>query len=751
KFKKIESEAKCNVLVFFSFEDDKFAFKSITDIKNDLFSKLNIENSDKSIIAFEYKNCSIDFYNWEKYNLKRILTKIEQKLENSDIELSEISPDHDFGIIINGILDTKKKNLKGTSIKDVNIGDRSIEGKFCTKIIGNDFVFPELISPLKCFFSNFQMTKPDLEYCFKIFDAEKIQSDNFKTSFCCLALKINDNKIKNFPKLSNVCCKSYSNEEKIFESKNHCYTHVKPKILNSETNLNNTNACLFHNNKQKSIATLFSDNKCRCVIEKPLKIRFDAKNYCFKLSVLNEASEKAQNTLKILYPSAKIEKILICTLQELFKKQFIYFYKISENLEVEIENEKIQILKITVIVFFKIGKFTNQFEFFYFENFDKKSIDYEIEKIQKSQILFVNFFKNLICLLQKDNFGFYENYNIFYYMFLHPNIEPCHIRCSFFYYILSTEKITSYINYIKLICDTYEKEGFKFELYKFKCENFNLINDNYCSIFEYNDQKVITDLQIVDKNNIFFEKNYYFMIKNLNFKDVKANLCILPYFENNCNDRFEVKKEKLIKSFEYFKNNIFKESNSHQSESKKMRMNENFESHEIIFIKENVWLTNFFDEQSNIENIESFFNNLRSRDIKFLSDEDIELDVKNKFIVGCLRRNFLKFETDKQNYLNGINTEFTNLSIKIDEGLTSMNYEEKFAKVILHLFEQNQDNFKYGNFEFPKSVKMLFFYYDEKTYFRYCFKLQNILKNNEKENILYQYFLDKSDKTIESI
>ncbi|KAM0675393.1 hypothetical protein GVAV_001220 [Gurleya vavrai] len=180
EFRKIENEAECNVVAFFVLDENKLANKSITEIKNDLFHKLKIEDTGKSIIAFEFKNCNFDLINWEKYYLKGFIKKIEQKLENPDIKISELSPDDLFGIITEGFIDTKDKILKETSQKDVNIKEKDPkDDDYYAKKIGNDIVFPKLISPLICLFSNFQMTKPDLEYCLKIFDAIKIKTDNF--------------------------------------------------------------------------------------------------------------------------------------------------------------------------------------------------------------------------------------------------------------------------------------------------------------------------------------------------------------------------------------------------------------------------------------------------------------------------------------------------------------------------------------------------------------------------------------------
>ncbi|KAM0676012.1 hypothetical protein GVAV_000792 [Gurleya vavrai] len=753
EFKKIESEAKCNVIVFFSFDEDKLAFKSITEIKKDLFSKLNIEDTGKSIIAIENKNCRIDFENKEKYHFNRFLKKIEQKLENFDIKISEISPDNFFGMITEGIINTKFKNTERTSQKDVFIADNYPKDDiFSEKNIG-DYLINQTYNPnFICLFSNFQMTKPDLEYCSKIFDVNNIKPESFYESFCCLSLKIKESDIKNLTDLLNSLYDTHFKKENNSLSKNQYYIHLKPKIINSETIFYDTNACLFHDYDQKSLKNLFTDNKCRCDFKKPFKIRYDAKNYFFTLAVLNKASEKANKTLNDFYPTAKIEKILVCTLQELFKKQVLYFYKISEILAVEIANEKNQILKITVLVLFKIGECTNKFEFFYYENIENRlRIDYEIEKVQESQIIFVSFCKNLVCLLQKNDFGFIENYNIFYHVFIKSDIEPSNTTCFNFMDILQTGKKTSYINYIKTICSIYFYGGFDYKLYKFKCENYELLNKNFCSVIEYNDQKMITDLQVVDLNTIVFEKDYFFMIKNLRYLHLKANLCILPCFENIRNFNFEIEKEKIKKSIEYLKKNILMELNSNHSESKIMKEYKPTNSHEIKFIKENGWLNDFFDTKINNNNIKNFINDLNFKEFRMLSDKNSKFNVKSKLIVDWLRNNISESNKNNQNFLSEIKTKISNSFTKANNEPILMDLEQKFTKVILHLFEQNQINFNYRNFEFPKAVYILYFDIDDQTLNQTCYELRNFFKNKKNIEFIKISYLEQSNKTIESI
>ncbi|KAM0675390.1 hypothetical protein GVAV_001217 [Gurleya vavrai] len=123
EFKKIESEAKCNVVVFFSVDIHKMVFKSITDIRNELFNKLNIEYTGKSVISIEHENPKVDSEKKQKFNFKRLLKKTEIKLENPDMEISKISPDNYFGMKTEGIIDTKNKKLARTSRKDLFIAD----------------------------------------------------------------------------------------------------------------------------------------------------------------------------------------------------------------------------------------------------------------------------------------------------------------------------------------------------------------------------------------------------------------------------------------------------------------------------------------------------------------------------------------------------------------------------------------------------------------------------------------------------
>ncbi|KAM0674772.1 hypothetical protein GVAV_001591 [Gurleya vavrai] len=174
EYKRIESEACCNIIVFFSFNNVRLEHNSITKMKNNFFSEFNIKNTGTSIISIEHDNRIVYFKNGGKYHFKRFLEKIEQKLKNPDVDISKISPDHHFGIITEGIIDTKDKHPTETSQKDIVIADNYPEDDdHYAKKFGDDFIIQKDNYLFNCLFSNFQMTKPDFEYCFKIFDLEK--------------------------------------------------------------------------------------------------------------------------------------------------------------------------------------------------------------------------------------------------------------------------------------------------------------------------------------------------------------------------------------------------------------------------------------------------------------------------------------------------------------------------------------------------------------------------------------------------
>ncbi|KAM0674773.1 hypothetical protein GVAV_001592 [Gurleya vavrai] len=200
--------------------------------------------------------------------------------------------------------------------------------------------------------------------------------------------------------------------------------------------------------------------------------------------------------------------------------------------------------------------------------------------------------------------------------------------------------ITSYITYVKLICDIFKKK----KVFISSFTNLNVKISN-CSmiiffIFKYNDYKAITDLQIVVDNNFGYEEDYYFMIKNVQCANVKANFCILPCFKNIRIDSLEVIKEKLIKSIYYLKNNILIILNGNLSESKVIKTNKTINHHKIKFIKEYEWLNDFFAQQNNIKYIISFIEELKMKNFLMLLIKTSDFDVKIKLIVDWLRKKF---------------------------------------------------------------------------------------------------------------
>ncbi|KAM0672949.1 hypothetical protein GVAV_003576 [Gurleya vavrai] len=247
---------------------------------------------------------------------------------------------------------------------------------------------------------------------------------------------------------------------------------------------------------------------------------------------------------------------------------------------------------------------------------------------------------------------------------------------------------------------------------------------------------MITDLQPVEIHEIGYEEDYYFMIKNLQCADVKANLCILPCFEDIRDDSFEVKKEKLVKSIDNLINNVSIELNCYPSEPKKMQSCKPINSQEIKFIKENGWLINFFNYQIIINKIFDFINELSYDDYTILSNKKSNIDVKKKLIYDWICENKLTINLNEQLNLNETNTEISNIITNFESKFKSLNYEENFIKVILHIFEQNQENFKFSNFEFPRAVKIMDFYYDEKMKHYVCTEIWNVFYEKKIKNIL---------------
>ncbi|KAM0675694.1 hypothetical protein GVAV_001062 [Gurleya vavrai] len=179
-------------------------------------------------------------------------------------------------------------------------------------------------------------------------------------------------------------------------------------------------------------------------------------------------------------------------------------------------------------------------------------------------------------------------------------------------------------------------------------------------------------------------------------------------------------------------NNVSIELNSYPSEPKKIKKNEIINSYEIKFINENEWLNDFFDQQINIEYIKSFLNELNYDDYTILSDRKSVYDVKIKLIYDWICENKLTINLNEQLDLNETNTEISNIITNFESKFKSLNYEENFIKVILHIFEQNQENFKFSSFEFPRAVKLMDIYYDEKMILHACTEIWNVFYEKKK-------------------
>ncbi|KAM0674566.1 hypothetical protein GVAV_000484 [Gurleya vavrai] len=178
------------------------------------------------------------------------------------------------------------------------------------------------------------------------------------------------------------------------------------------------------------------------------------------------------------------------------------------------------------------------------------------------------------------------------------------------------------------------------------------------------------------------------------------------------------------------------ELNSNHSEPKKMKINKIINSYEIKFIIENEWLNDFFDQQNNIEYIKGFINKLNHDDFTILYDRKSVYNVKIKLIVDWLNKKNLTINLNEHLNFNDTKTENLNIFIKVDSKIILINYEENFIKVILHIFEQNQENFEFSNFEFPRAVKLMDFYYDEKMILHAFTKIWNVFYTKKILNIL---------------
>ncbi|KAM0674364.1 hypothetical protein GVAV_001977 [Gurleya vavrai] len=223
----------------------------------------------------------------------------------------------------------------------------------------------------------------------------------------------------------------------------------------------------------------------------------------------------------------RIQKILSFKYRGFFQIHKINFYKICHEI-IEKRNDEMFIFnKITVIVLFEIGSVIKKFEFFYYKNFDKSQlIDYDVENVEKSSKAFTNFLFNLKNFLN-SKMCLFEDVNLHYSNFYSKNlitIDAYYSRITYYYF----ENDGSYIDLVKKMCEMVKKVNGEYNLYKFTSKSYKEFESLFFTVYEYNDQNVISNMIQTNIENLVYEENTYYLLKIIKCEGIFEHICILP-------------------------------------------------------------------------------------------------------------------------------------------------------------------------------------------------------------------------------
>ncbi|KAM0673542.1 hypothetical protein GVAV_002917 [Gurleya vavrai] len=442
------------------------------------------------------------------------------------------------------------------------------------------------------FFSNIKLNSKDFKFLLKKYNSKIVNSYYLERSIGCLVFDIDKNKKRYYlNKFYNLCISNKKNtifKNIISYSQHYNRTNFFTKIFLNKSLLK-TSYLIFFNRTitkitERGIYYIDYLKEIKIKQEKlyPLKskskfhseFQSNSLNFFFSISTLKKASKKAIKFIKLFYPSTQILKINVCTFQGLFEKQDLFLYKVFETFEVDILEVKTKIKKITIIAFFEMGKHKRRFDFYYYEKMDKTLLtNYKANSVIKSQENFRIFLNNFKKILQSDFLNFKININTFYYLFLNRTPDFPMINCSFIHE--STILTESYIEIVIYLCKTFQDNNFEVLLTKFYCKNFQFLKESFYSLFEYKDQINLTNFQEVNRENIEYQKNTFFILKLKLNQNFNINLCILPDFNNEefCKDIFVNKKHEIIS---IFKEIIFKKKELFLAKFDKMITDSNF-------------------------------------------------------------------------------------------------------------------------------------------------------------------------------
>ncbi|KAM0673666.1 hypothetical protein GVAV_002754 [Gurleya vavrai] len=742
----MERSATDNLVILISYRYYPIDHKFITDFRTKLFSELKIKKSDSSTIACELfvQNSYLEFNS--RLYFKNFLEKIQKKFEKPDLCINEISPNALFGIIterINQYDDKKFFNIQSNFRKEY-LTYR--EGQI------DDFNFRKVERRGHfCLLSNFDFTKRDFDLCYKNYDPKYHKLDKYK-NFCCIVIKENnENKIKILNRfllfIKNLTSKNHEFEYKIsfdsnFEPEVLCKNY---KVFENDKKL--PFQCFTQKSEKITLEQLFSEKKYFNEDRKP-ELLIETNKFNLKFSIISEANNRAKNIIKNQYPLFLIQKILLFELIGLNKDKKIYFYKLSKdkNKDAQEKNFKIRVL----VIFINSGK-KYIYEYHYYEKIDQFLTLESLEKAKKSQEKFAVFFYNLKILLNMNNFNFYQNINIFYLMFLRPNFNFPNIKC-FQTDILRFVSGMTYIDSVKKICKILFKKDLEYELYKFKCTDYFSLRYAFHSIFTYDDTKMITNLQkIENKKNLKFEKDCYFMLKNVKCHKMKLNLYLIPRFEKGFfnNYIFKETNTKLKKLYEDF---ISEVSNSLQSknivEIFKKNLNINFIENDE-FLANNQWIYDFFKKYRNQKITKNFLLGLDEDSLEMFLDNEIFLfpqyQKKTIFLIFKDQRFFEHFHCEypeELNYLESLRTsDCPESTIDRQKAPCIFQYSDKIVKIIHYLIQRFRAEAFGLIIEKSNTINILCYYQNHKI--NYTASKQIIFEYEDSE---YIDFIEKRRK-----
>ncbi|KAM0676241.1 hypothetical protein GVAV_000204 [Gurleya vavrai] len=290
-----------------------------------------------------------------------------------------------------------------------------------------------------------------------------------------------------------------------------------------------------------------------------------------------------------------------------------------------------------------MGKHKRRFDFHYYEKMDDTLLaNYDEDSVITSQENFRIFLNNFKKILQSDFLNFKTNINIFYYLFLNRTPDFSIINCSFIH--KSTILTESYIEIVSHLFEMFQNYNFEVSLTKFYCNNLKFLKESFYSLFEYKDQNFLTNFQEVNRENIEYQKNTYFLLKLKSNQNFKIDLCILPHFNNEefCKDVFLNKKNEIVS---IFKELITKKKEIIFADSDQMKTASNFNNAKLT--EDNTSNSNHDILKNELEcqdtiNSMSIVRILKNLDFNefymlFLNIYPLQFDLKEKFNLDLLQ------------------------------------------------------------------------------------------------------------------